>query len=213
MVPSDGNGCGLLMDIITRLRARLATHDTHARTSGDWPGLAHDDAPRKPAAVLVPLVLRAEGPTVLLTRRTDHLHHHPGQISFPGGGAETGDTSIEATALRETEEEIGLEAGRIELIGRLADYFTGTGFRITPVVGLIPPPLDLTTLKVDRFEVAEVFEVPLTHFLDPANHQRHSIRVNGESRHFHAMPYGDYFIWGATAGMLMELYRVLGESD
>ncbi|GHT98663.1 hypothetical protein FACS1894154_04360 [Betaproteobacteria bacterium] len=201
------------MNIITRLRERLAAPDTGARISGDWPALAHDDTPRRLAAVLVPLVLRADGPTVLLTRRTDHLHHHPGQISFPGGGAEDGDTSVEATALRETQEEIGLEAGHIELIGRLADYFTGTGFRITPVVGLISPPLDLTALEIDRFEVAEVFEVPLTHFLDPANHQRHGIQINGESRHFHAMPYGDYFIWGATAGMLMELYRVVRQGE
>jgi 8-oxo-dGTP pyrophosphatase MutT (NUDIX family) len=172
--------------------------------------LADEGAGRRAAAVLVPLVLRAGGPTVLLTRRTDHLRHHAGQISFPGGGVEAGDGSAEATALRETREEVGLEAGRIELAGRLADYFTGTGFRVTPVVGLIRPPLDLAALEVDRFEVAEVFEVPLAHFLDPANHRRHCIQVDGVRREFHAMPYGDYFIWGATAGILLGLCRALG---
>jgi 8-oxo-dGTP pyrophosphatase MutT (NUDIX family) len=166
----------------------------------------------RPAAVLVPLVLHAhrkDSPTVLFTRRTDHLHHHPGQISFPGGGMEEGDSSAEETAVREAEEEIGLAPERVELIGRLPDYLTGTGFRVTPVVGLLRPPI---TLKLDSFEVAEAFEVPLMHFLDSANHRRHSIQIkNGETCHFHAMPYGNYFIWGATAGMLMALYRLLTE--
>lgn len=159
-----------------------------------------------PAAVLVPLVLRDATPSVLLTRRTDHLHHHPGQISFPGGRVEAGDASPVATALRETQEEIGLAADRVELLGALPDYFTGTGFRVTPVVGLVHPPFELV---LDTFEVAEAFEVPLAHFLDPANHLRHSLEVEGRTRHFHAMPYGDYYIWGATAGMLMSLYQVL----
>jgi 8-oxo-dGTP pyrophosphatase MutT (NUDIX family) len=176
--------------------------------TGDWPG-AGGKQPR-PAAVLVPLVLHKHlknSPTVLLTRRTDHLHDHPGQISFPGGGMEAGDASAEETAMREAEEEIGLAPERIELIGRLPDYLTGTGFRVTPVVGLLHSPIKL---RIDSFEVAEAFEVPLAHFLDPANHQRHSARMkDGKTRHFHAMPYGDYFIWGATAGMLMTLYRLL----
>lgn len=178
--------------------------------AGDWPG-AGGGQPR-PAAVLVPLVLheyRENSPTVLFTRRTDHLYHHPGQISFPGGAMEAGDASAEETAIREAEEEIGLAPERIELIGRLPDYLTGTGFRVTPVVGLLHPPIKL---KLDCFEVAEAFEVPLAHFLDPANHQRHSARMkDGKTRHFHAVPYGDYFIWGATAGMLMTLYRLLAE--
>ncbi|MDO9597735.1 MAG: CoA pyrophosphatase [Azoarcus sp.] len=159
-----------------------------------------------PAAVLVPLVRRCDALSVLLTRRTDHLHHHPGQISFPGGRVEEGDASAVATALRETQEEIGLAADRVELLGTLPDYFTGTGFRVTPVVGLVHPPFELT---LDAFEVAEAFEVPLSHFLDPANHLRHSLEIEGRTRHFHAMPYGDYYIWGATAGMLMALYRAL----
>ncbi|MDR0717985.1 MAG: CoA pyrophosphatase [Azoarcus sp.] len=199
-------------EFLSRLRRLLArTGAEGSAASGDGPGAG--GGRHRPAAVLVPLVLHGDGEdglTVLLTRRTDHLHHHPGQISFPGGGMEAGDVSAEAAALRETEEEIGLPPERVEVIGRLPDYLTGTGFRVTPVVGLSRPPL---ALRLDDFEVAEVFEVPLAHFLDPARHQRYSLRVGGELRHFHAMPYGDYFIWGATAGMLMSLYRLLAAED
>jgi 8-oxo-dGTP pyrophosphatase MutT (NUDIX family) len=196
-------------EIVGKLRQRLAqlmSNATPAINGGDWPG-AGGDQPR-PAAVLVPLVLyEHHSPTVLLTRRTDHLHDHPGQISFPGGGTEAGDASAEETAMREAEEEIGLDPERIELIGRLPDYMIGTGFRVTPVVGLLRSPIKL---RIDSFEVAEAFEVPLAHFLNPANHQRYSARMkDGKVRDFHAMPYGDYFIWGATAGMLMTLYRLL----
>lgn len=162
-----------------------------------------------PAAVLVPLVDHADGLTVLLTRRTDHLAHHAGQISFPGGHIEPGDSGPEDTALRETEEEVGLSRSRIQVIGRLDRYVTRTGFDVTPVVGMIEPPLDL---NVDPEEVAEVFEVPLDFFLDPANHQRMSRLFEGREREFYAMPYGDYFIWGATAGMLMNLYQLLDEA-
>lgn len=161
----------------------------------------------RPAAVLVPVVLRPERLAVLLTRRTDHLHHHPGQISFPGGRVEKADVSAVMTALRETEEETGLDPERIELLGELPEYFTGTGFRITPVVGLVHPPFEL---KLDAFEVAEAFEVPLAHFLDPANHQRHTMEYQGRMRQYYAMPYEGHFIWGATAGILVSLYRFLG---
>ncbi|MDX9886923.1 CoA pyrophosphatase [Thauera sp.] len=173
--------------------------------TADWPEILEREA-HKPAAVLLPLVLRDDAPSLLLTKRTDHLHHHPGQISFPGGRVEEADTSPIDTALRETEEEIGLHRRHIELIGTLPDYLTGTGFRVTPVVGLVTPPFELT---LDAFEVAEAFEVPLSHFLDPANHEQHSIMHEGRLRHFHAMPYQGYFIWGATAGIIMSLYRVL----
>lgn len=188
------------------LRARLAQRTQHMPVA-DWAGLAAQPE-AKPAAVLVPVVLRSSAPTVLLTRRTDHLQHHPGQISFPGGRVEAGDASPLATALRETEEEIGLTHLHVELLGTLPDYFTGTGFRITPVVGMVRPPFEL---HLDAFEVAEAFEVPLTHFLDPANHQRHSLEFEGRLRHFHAMPYQGHFIWGATAGIIMSLYRLLQE--
>jgi 8-oxo-dGTP pyrophosphatase MutT (NUDIX family) len=156
----------------------------------------------KPAAVLVPVVTRAEGLTMLLTRRTDHLHDHPGQVSFPGGRVDEGDESPVATALREAEEEIGLPRERVQLLGQLPLYRTGTGFEVTPVVGLVQPPFDLT---LDPFEVAEAFEVPLSFLLDYRNHQRHSIEVRGRMREYWAMPYAGYYIWGATAGMIVTL--------
>lgn len=155
-----------------------------------------------PAAVLFPIVDRVGGHTVLLTQRTAHLRDHAGQISFPGGRVEGHDRSPTDTALRETEEEIGLPRERVEILGFLPEYRTGTGFRVTPVVGLVTPPFDLTP---DPFEVAEVFEVPLDFLLDTANHQRHSIHHRGALRQYFAMPYGDYFIWGATAGMIRSL--------
>lgn len=160
-----------------------------------------------PAAVLFPIVRRGDRHTVLLTQRTAHLRDHAGQISFPGGRVEADDASPTHTALRETEEEIGLARERIEVLGFLPEYRTGTGFRVIPVVALVHPPFDL---KPDPFEVAEVFEVPLDFLLDPANHQRHSMHYRGALRHYFAMPYGDYFIWGATAGMIRSLTERLG---
>ncbi len=159
-----------------------------------------------PAAVLFPIVRRSREPTVLLTQRTAHLKDHPGQISFPGGRCELGDGSPADTALREAEEEIGLSSAHIEIAGYLPEYLTSTGFRVTPVVAMITPPFEL---RLDAFEVEEAFEVPLSFLLDPANHQQHSLHYRGKLRHYYAMPYGDYFIWGATAGMIMALYRAL----
>ena len=163
--------------------------------------------PLTPAAVLFPIVLRDAGHTVLLTQRTAHLRDHAGQISFPGGRVEAHDATPMDTALRETEEEIGLSRERIEILGFLPEYRTGTGFRVTPVVALVTPPFDL---QPDPFEVAEIFEVPLAFLLDPANHQQHSLHYRGALRHYFAMPYGDYFIWGATAGMIRSLTERLG---
>lgn len=159
-----------------------------------------------PAAVLFPIVLR-DSPTVLLTRRTAHLRDHAGQISFPGGRVEADDPSPMHTALRETREETGLAGEHVEIIGFLPEYRTGTGFRVTPVVGLVRPPF---ALDPDPFEVAEIFEVPLDFLLDPANHRPHSLLYRGALRHFFAMPYGEYFIWGATAGMIRSLTARLG---
>lgn len=161
------------------------------------------------AAVLVPLVDRAEGLTVIFTQRTAHLSAHAGQISFPGGRREPTDAAPEDTALRETEEEIGLPRGRIEILGRLDTYVTRTGFRVTPVVGLVRPPFDLDP---DPTEVQEVFEVPLSFILDPANPQRHSREFLGRERYFYAFPYEHRYIWGATAGMLVNLRDVLREA-
>ncbi|HEX9450940.1 MAG TPA: CoA pyrophosphatase [Burkholderiales bacterium] len=158
------------------------------------------------AAVLVPIVNRPAGLTLMFTERTAHLHDHAGQISFPGGRVDEGDSDRIATALREVEEETGLNPSRVEIIGRLPDYDIPTGFRVTPVVGWVEPPFEL---KPDPFEVADVFEVPLGFFLDPANHQRHSDMKNGRVRHYYSMPYGKHNIWGATAGMLHSLYRIL----
>jgi len=159
-----------------------------------------------PAAVLVALVDRPQGFTVMLTQRTDHLRDHAGQISFPGGKIEKHDEDPVATALREAEEEVGLAPHVVEVVGSLDRYVTRTGFAVTPVVAFVDPPF---TINPDPFEVAEVFEVPLRHFLTPENRQRHSYEVEGVKRHFYAMPYNDYYIWGATAGMLVNLVDVL----
>ena len=163
-----------------------------------------------PAAVLVPVVNHPQGPTVMFTQRTAHLYDHAGQVSFPGGRVEDADADREATALRETEEETGLHRSRVDIIGRLPDYDIMTGFRVTPVVGWIEPPYDL---QPDPFEVEKVFEVPLEFLLDPLNHQEHSREVNGIVRHYYAMPYGEHYIWGATAGMVHMLYRALVAED
>lgn len=167
----------------------------------------------RPAAVLVPLVPRADGLVVLLTQRTAHLSAHAGQIAFPGGRTEPDDGSPVATALRETEEEIGLSRSKVEVLGTLPAYTTGTGFEVTPVVGLVDAD---HVLVPDAFEVAETFEVPLAFLMDPANHQRRLYRwTDGVERAFLAMPWRapdgarEYFVWGVTAAMLRNLYRFL----
>jgi len=158
------------------------------------------------AAVLVPLIARPDRVHVLFTQRTAHLDAHAGQISFPGGRVEAADASREETALRETEEEIGLPRAGIVVLGRLPEYEIPSGFRITPVVGWIEPPL---ALKPDPFEVADVFEAPLEHFLDAGRYQRREFRFRGRHRHYLAIPYEGRYIWGATAGMLYNLCRML----
>lgn len=162
--------------------------------------------PLKPAAVLVPLVDRPGQINVLLTQRTAHLAHHAGQVSFPGGHIEPDDGGPADTALRETEEEVGIERRHVRLIGHLDTYVTRTGFVIIPVVGIVTPPF---TVRPDPHEVAEVFEVPLAFLLDTSNHHRCTASFEGVERHFYAMPYGRHFIWGATAGMLVNLYDIL----
>jgi 8-oxo-dGTP pyrophosphatase MutT (NUDIX family) len=191
------------------LRLRLG------RTAGWAPELAGDGslfAGREPASasVLVPLVVRADGLHVLLTRRTEHLKDHAGQISFPGGRAEPSDHDAVDTALREAEEEIGLPRARVDVIGTMPVYTTVTGFRVTPVVALVEPDVPLA---LDAFEVAEAFEVPLCFLMNPAHHQRHRFVFDGGTRQFLSMPWrrGEqrYFIWGATASMLRNLYALL----
>ncbi|HTJ97626.1 MAG TPA: CoA pyrophosphatase [Rhodocyclaceae bacterium] len=159
------------------------------------------------ASVLVPIVVRPHGLTVLLTKRTEHLRDHAGQVSFPGGRSEPEDQGDPiATALREAQEEVGLEPNQVEVLGTLPDYDTGTGFQVVPVVALVHPPLNL---KLDDFEVADVFEPPFSFLLDPANHQRHQVEARGKLREFWAMPWEEFYIWGATAGMLVSLHHFL----
>jgi 8-oxo-dGTP pyrophosphatase MutT (NUDIX family) len=200
-----------LDDVVARLRE--AASDVGVRRSGQKTRGDHDlnpglwaDKPLTPAAVLVPIIAHPDQLTVLLTRRTAHLHDHAGQISFPGGRVDPGDESPVDTALREAEEEVALPRSVTNVISRLDTYQTRTGYEIVPVVGILQPPFDL---KPDPFEVAEAFEVPLDFIVDPANHRRDSRIFQGAERHFWAMPYGTYYIWGATAGMLVNLSEVL----
>ena len=158
------------------------------------------------AAVLMPLVHRAGRLQVLLTQRTPHLDNHASQISFPGGRVEAGDASREETALRETEEEIGLPRSAVAVLGRLPVYENLSGFRITPVVGWIEPPI---SLRPDSFEVAAAFEAPLEHFLSTVNYQRREFHFRGRHRHYMAIPYEGRYIWGATAAMLYSFARLL----
>ena len=194
------------------LRQRFsAPHGGQAEIAGD--GFASGSL--APASVLVALVPRDDGLHVLLTRRTEHLRDHAGQVSFPGGRAEAEDADAVDTALREAEEEVGLARERVEIIGKLPIYTTVTNFVVTPVVALLLPPF---TLKLDAVEVAEAFEVPLAFLMTPAHHQRHQLELDGRSRQFISMPWDGrgadgvqrrYFIWGATAAMLRNLYTFL----
>ena len=169
------------------------------------PGMRPPEEQRA-AAVLIPIVARDEGLSLLLTKRSEALPVHKGQISFPGGRVEESDRDSVHTALRETEEEVGLSADRVDIIGRLDTYITRTGFEVVPVVGFVRPPFDLI---LDPVEVAEAFEVPLSFILDHANHERHSRMWQNVERHFWVLPWRHYYIWGATAGMLVNLADVM----
>jgi len=158
------------------------------------------------AAVLIPLLLKPDGLYVLLTQRTNHLRDHAGQISFPGGRVDPGDASPDETALRESEEEIGLHRAGVEIIGHLPEYLTVSGYSVTPIVGLVKPQAEYA---LDEFEVADIFEVPLHFLMDPANHQVRVWQSEQGGRRFYSMPYEGRFIWGATAGMLRNLYHLL----
>lgn len=195
---------------LEELRRRFAAAGPAAETLYGDEGTRPGRETLTPASVLVPIVPRGAGLTVILTQRAAHLRDHSGQISFPGGRVAAGDPSPEATALRESREEIGLDSTRVELLGRLTEYRTRTGYLITPVVGVVVPPFEL---RADASEVDEIFEVPLAFLLDPANHQRHSREWRGEMRSFFAMPYEGRYIWGATAGMLVNLSRHLAQGS
>lgn len=181
--------------------------------SGDGQFLG-DKSPAQ-AAVLMALVPRPDGLRVLLTRRTAHLRVHAGQISFPGGRVEAHDKDATATALREAEEEVGLRIGQVQVIGQLPPYATITNYSVTPVIGLVEPPV---ALHLDAFEVDEAFEVPLSFLMTPAHHCRHAFEFEGQRRQFLSMPWRgrgadnverEYFIWGATAAMIRNLYGLL----
>jgi 8-oxo-dGTP pyrophosphatase MutT (NUDIX family) len=194
--------------------ARLQAVPSAPEFAGDGERVLASHAGRgpTPASVLVPLVHRDDGLHLLLTQRTAHLHDHAGQVSFPGGRADPGDADAVATALREAEEEVGLPPHCVEVLGCLPVYTTVTSYVVTPVVALVQPP---RALQLDAFEVAEAFEVPLSFLMNPANHQRHEVDFGGLRRHFLSMPWQPpgrsdaYFIWGATAAMIRNLYRVL----
>ncbi|MYN47231.1 CoA pyrophosphatase [Pseudoduganella sp. FT93W] len=188
------------------LRQRFAEQPAWQAETADESGMLAPRQAPTPASVLIPLVARENGLQLLLTLRTEHLSAHAGQISFPGGRAEDYDASAIDTALREAEEEIGLARAHVDVLGTLPHYLTGTGFCVTPVVALLQPPF---ALQADPGEVAEVFEVPLSFLMDGQNHQRLSVELPVGRRSFYAMPYGEYFIWGATAGMLRNLFHFL----
>lgn len=193
---------------IDRLRAALA-RPVAAGMAGDWD--LHPDPERPipsdltPAAVLIAVTDEAV-PQLLLTRRNADLRRHPGQIAFPGGRVDPDDADAVAAALREAEEEVALPRGRVELLGTLDVYETGTGYAITPVVGLVPPGLSFTP---QASEVAEVFQVPFAHVMDAANHAVQTGEWQGRVRRFYTIRYGAYDIWGATAGILVNLSRRL----
>jgi 8-oxo-dGTP pyrophosphatase MutT (NUDIX family) len=193
----------LVRDLLARRRAEAALLPGDERD-----GLPPRPLPPTPAAVLVGIVGHADGPRIVLTQRTAHLADHAGQISLPGGRMEPCDADPVATALREAHEEVGLAPEHVEVLGHLEPYETVTGFLIRPVVGWIEPPV---VLAPDPFEVAEVFELPLRFALDPANHRRDAYERDGRRRQFYVLPYEHRYIWGATAGILVNLARRLAD--
>jgi 8-oxo-dGTP pyrophosphatase MutT (NUDIX family) len=177
------------------------TSGAATRADQDAVGFVTRARPLKPAAVLVPVVM-GETPGILLTKRTSHLAQHAGQISFPGGRIDPEDSGPEAAALREAWEEIGLSAESVEVLGRMRNYVTGTGYRITPILGLVPPDLKF---KLSPHEVDAVFELPMPVVLDPDAPRRQRQHVQGTWREYWVWPHPDYFIWGATAAIMHHL--------
>jgi 8-oxo-dGTP pyrophosphatase MutT (NUDIX family) len=194
------------MSLADRLRAALARDHGHDPIEGD----DYDRAGGiyAPAAVLVAVTDRPE-PGVLLTLRQPHLKRHAGQIAFPGGRADPEDRDVVATALREAHEEIGLDPALVDVVGMSDSYRVGTGFAVTPVVGVVPPDLPLSP---HEGEVAAVFETPLAFLLAPGNHERRTVMLEGRERHFHHIQWQDRQIWGATAGMIVNLAKRLHEA-
>jgi 8-oxo-dGTP pyrophosphatase MutT (NUDIX family) len=172
----------------------------------EWPEAEEHGPVRRPCAVLIPLTIHPAGASVLLTRRSDHLPQHAGQIAFPGGKIGPQDRAPVNAALREAYEEIGLHPQFVDILGRLEDYRTATGFDIAPFLGIVRQGFSLVP---DHNEVAEILEVPLAFLMSPANHQIREVIWRGRPRRFYAMPYKKHYIWGATAGMLRRMYERL----
>lgn len=196
---------------LQRLAGRRAKRALPASLAAEC-AAAPDTPPARPpseAAVLAPLIDRGAEMSVLLTRRADSLRSHPGQIGFPGGRVESGDRGPADTALREAEEEIGLPRARVEVLGCLDTCLTGTGYRVVPVVGVVAAPFALEDLTLAPAEVAEAFEIPLSFVLDARNHVRRTAVARGMRRSFYVLPYGERYIWGATARMLVNLCEIL----
>lgn len=191
--------------LLGRITAALNGLDAY-RQPGPGVMAATRDFGLTAAAVLVPLIQREDALSLLLTRRTEELRDHPGQISFPGGRLEPSDPDVIAAALRETEEELGIPETQIEVLGGLDELETGTGFRVFPIVARLHPEFNL---QIDTTEVAEVFEVPAGYALDRRNHQQESLVFDGRKRRFHSITYRDYRIWGATAAMLVNMSKKL----
>ena len=207
---------GRSQDLRTRILRRFEGTRPHADIA-DWRVLGADTqrnlriqkhAPPEPvpAAVLVPLIDRPEGLTVLLTQRATHLARHSGQVSFPGGRVDPGDADVASTALREAREEIGLDPARVRVFGYLPDHIVITGFRVTPVLSLVTPPV---SLELNPAEVAGVFEVPVSYVFDTNNHQARLRRVGDEELLLYDIPWEGQNIWGATAGMLLSFVRLV----
>ena len=188
------------LDLVTNTQTQLKQGDSQLNPDINIPD------PLKPAAVLIPIIETGSSLSVILTQRTEKMSAHPGQISFPGGKVEKNDTDATYTALRETKEEIGIDAQYINILGTLDEYQTSTGFLITPIVSYVKPGYVIST---NPHEVSEVFEVPLNFLMSPDNHQKKSIMWQGKKRYFYTMPYENRYIWGATAGIIRNLYERL----
>jgi 8-oxo-dGTP pyrophosphatase MutT (NUDIX family) len=205
-----------LPEVVARLEATAGVIGRRSNEAAEPEELVHEERnewissgkPLIPAAVLVPLVVRENGLSVMLTKRTEHLNNHAGQISFPGGRVDDSDRDAQHTALRETEEEVGLHAKHINIVGELDEYIVGTGYLVNPIIGVIEPPFELTP---HEGEVAEIFEAPLEFLIEPENMKRHAREFDGIKRHYFAITWEEYFIWGATAGMLRNLSQRLLE--
>ncbi|MGA9854512.1 MAG: CoA pyrophosphatase [Gammaproteobacteria bacterium] len=208
MYKSDSNSASLIR---TALKGSQPPRDFIVqRVRGDLPLSLRPEPPWKPAAVLVPLVMYPAGLSVLLTKRNEHLLDHAGQVSFPGGSREDKDFDLVQTALRETEEETGLERRFVETVGFLDGYLTITGYAVTPVVGLVQPDF---RLQPDPLEVAEIFEVPLEFLCKPANRQVRARRVGDQDVGYYLFEYNQHVIWGATAGILVNFLHKIEQAE